>query len=245
MEPQDALNRIKDLARQDPTLLNDATGEQMAHLLAFVLREMRQGRHVPSPAEEASEIEERVPDATPAQTAEEILALLRQEQAVRKASLAPRREPGEGSAWGDPPPPGTLARVAALEDLYRTLREQAAVTLEDLRQTTQQGLRTQAEEFSHRLSDLRREAAGHHMAALSQFASLETRLGEHTQQMLRLQDLVTAQRDELDALRREMERRRDHDEALQNALASLAHHVEELRRAAPPGAINGLGGEKP
>ena len=134
MEPQDALNRIKDLARQDPTLLNDATGEQMAHLLAFVLREMRQGRHVPSPAEEASEIEERVSDATPAQTAEEILALLRQEQAVRKASLAPRREPGEGSAWGDPPPPGTLARVAALEDLYRTLREQAAVTLEDLRQ---------------------------------------------------------------------------------------------------------------
>ncbi len=199
MEPQDVLNRIKDLARQDPTLLNDATGEQVAHLLAFVLREMRPDRRTAPVPENAPEEGEGASETPPPPTVEEILTLLRQEQAVRRAALPPGRDAEKNPLWN---PGGSSAafRVAALEDAWRDLRAQTARSLSDLRQEGQQALQTQEAQFSQKLSDLRREAAGQHLATLSRFAAWETRLEEGARQELRLQELVAEQRNALDAL---------------------------------------------
>ena len=199
MEPQDVLNRIKELARQDPTLLNDATGERMAHLLAFVLRESRPGRPIAPLAEISPEEGESSPDS-PTSTVEEVLSLLRREQALRRASLPPGREgdqiirPGGGSS------PDALSRAAALEDAFRTLREQTAVALEELRQESRQALHSHAKQVSHRLGDLQREAAGQHMAILSRFAALEARLEDRSHRELHLHELVADQRNDLEAL---------------------------------------------
>ncbi|HOU31816.1 MAG TPA: hypothetical protein PK393_05155 [Synergistaceae bacterium] len=198
MEPQDALNRIKELARQDPTLLNDATGERMAHLLAFVLRESQPGRPIASLAEGASGGGERSPDSPPP-TVEEVLSLLRREQALRRAPLAPGKEgerprPGAGAPFDAP------SRIVALEDAFRTLREQTAVALEDLRQESRQALHSHAKQISHRLGDLQREAAGQHMTILSRFVALEARLEDRSHRELHLHELVADQRNDLEAL---------------------------------------------